>query len=290
MTNNGVPRLCGGTFFTQLLLSRKPTVSQRQRTQGETDVFHNEDVLFALIQIIQPDAIKPTGTSFETYTTNFKKCDGSIGEDLKFENENVRSAFLKRLTDEYPTVLNAVAALCADYIDTRETPREHEKLVKRLIELIRDDSSIDDSKMFRVGNNALSLNKKALPKATEINLADFLLSILEFIVTERSDNSIGRDTILAWHSVPNVKGRYNGIDGSSIMQDIVVTFDYSDFTKESHDSDTFDDCNATAEDEPHIFEETAEQPTSTTQQVIVNGNVFNAKNQFFGNVENVFDS
>jgi len=74
MTNNGVPHLCGGTFFTQLLLSRKSTVSQRQRTQGETDVFHNEDVLFALLQIIQPDAIKPTGNSFETYTTNFKKC------------------------------------------------------------------------------------------------------------------------------------------------------------------------------------------------------------------------
>jgi len=28
MTNDGVPRLCGGTFFTQILQSRKPTVSQ----------------------------------------------------------------------------------------------------------------------------------------------------------------------------------------------------------------------------------------------------------------------
>lgn len=58
MTNNEVSRLCGGTFFTQLLRSRKPTVTQRQRTQGETDVFHNEDVLFALLQLVQPDAIK----------------------------------------------------------------------------------------------------------------------------------------------------------------------------------------------------------------------------------------
>jgi hypothetical protein len=61
MTNGSIPRLCGGTFFAQLLLSRKPTVSQRQRTQGETDVFHNEDVLFALLRIFQRDAIKPTG-------------------------------------------------------------------------------------------------------------------------------------------------------------------------------------------------------------------------------------
>ena len=72
MTNDGVPRLCGGTFFTQILQSRKPTVSQRQRTQGESDVFHNEDVLFALLLLVQPDAIKPTGNSFETYTTIIK--------------------------------------------------------------------------------------------------------------------------------------------------------------------------------------------------------------------------
>ena len=59
MTNNEVSRLCGGTFFTQLLRSRKPTVTQRQRTQGETDVFHNEDVLFALLQQLEIH-LKPT--------------------------------------------------------------------------------------------------------------------------------------------------------------------------------------------------------------------------------------
>ena len=32
MTNNEVPRLCGGTFFTQLLLSRKPTVSELDKS------------------------------------------------------------------------------------------------------------------------------------------------------------------------------------------------------------------------------------------------------------------
>jgi hypothetical protein len=188
MTKNDVPRLCGGTFFTQLLLSRKPTASKRLRTQGVTDIFHNEDVLFALLQIVQPDSIKPTGNSFETYTTNFKKCDGSIGEDLKFKNENVISSFKNDLAENYPAKLQKMTSFCVDYIDIRETTREHEKLVKRLIELIHDDSSIDDNEMFRLGNNALSVNKRGLPKTTEINLADFLLSILSFIVTtERRD-------------------------------------------------------------------------------------------------------
>ena len=144
MTNNEVPRLCGGTFFTQLLLSRKPTVSQRQRTQRMTDVFHNEDVLFGLLQIVNPDAIKPTGNSFETYTTNYKKCDGSIGDDLQFDNPSVLSAFTARMKNEYTTVVEEATAFCVNYIDIRKTPRNHEKLVKRLIELIRDDATIEE--------------------------------------------------------------------------------------------------------------------------------------------------
>lgn len=223
MTKEGVPRLCGGTFFNQLLLSRRNTVSQRQRSKGITDIFHNEEVLFALLQIVHPDAVKPAGSSFETYTTNFKKCDGSIGEDLKFNNKNVISSFKKNLTENYPAKLQMMTSFCVDYIDIRETTREHEKLVKRLIELIRDDSSIDDSEMFRVGNNALSVNKRALSKITEVNLADFLLSILTLIVTtERHDNSIGKETIVAWYHNPAVKGRYNGLDGTSIEQDVAV--------------------------------------------------------------------
>jgi len=282
MTNNDIPRLCGGTFFTQILLSRRNTVSQRQRTQGETDIFHNEDVLFALLQIVQPDAIKPAGSSFETYTTNFKKCDGSIGEDLKFENENVKAAFKNRLADNYSAVLHDMAVFCESYIDLRDTNKNHVLLVKRLIELIRDDV-ISPSQAFVVGRNGETKLKSELPEIVEVYLPSFLLSILEFIVTERSDNSVGKNTISAWHSVPNVK-RYNGIDGASIEQDINVTFDYSDGSTEMHDCGD----STTAEDEPFICEEAAEQ--STANQVIINGNVFNAKNQFFGNVENVFTS
>jgi hypothetical protein len=52
-------------------------------------------------------------------------------------------------------------------------------------------------------------------------LPDFLLSVWAFIVLNRSDNSIGKDTIAAW-SDPKTKGRYTGNDGASIEQDIAV--------------------------------------------------------------------
>lgn len=254
MTNNDIPRLCGGTFFTQLLQSRKPTVSHRQRTQSKTDVFHNEDVLFALLRIVNPDAIKPTGNSFETYTTNFKKCDGSIGEDLRFDNQTILSCFSRRLDSEYASLLGASVAFCVDFIDIRETPQNHVKLVKRLIELIRDDATIADSEMFQIGTNGYRVNKKALPKAAEVSLPDFLLSIWAFVVLHRNDNSVGKETIIAW-SDQKTKGRYTGNDGTSISQDITVTMPP---LRPSQDA-----VNANDEDEPseEYSEPVIDEPT-----------------------------
>ena len=279
MTNNDVPRLCGGTFFTQILQSRKPTVSQRQRTQGESDVFHNEDVLFALLRLVQPDAIKPTGNSFETYTTNYKKCMGSIGEDLKFANETVMSNFADRLVSEHQTVLDEMSTFCFDYIDIRETPQNHAKLVKRLIEIIRDDKSIDDDEMFQIGRNGYKVNKKALPKATEVSLSEFLLSVWAFIVLYRKDNNIGRNTIVAW-SDQRAVGRYTGNDGSSIEQKISVTVPPA--------TPTYTKTDEVTEDDPYIEQDdsSAEEPTPDPTPNVTN-QIINAPAVFFNSGANV---
>lgn len=279
MTNDGVPRLCGGTFFTQLLQSRKPTVSQRQRRQRETDAFHNEDVLFALLRLVQPDAIKPAGNSFETYTTNYKKCDGSIGDDLRFDNQTILSSFSRRLANEYESLLGASTAFCVDFIDIRETPQNHVKLVKRLIELIRDDKSITDDELFQVGKNGYKVNKKALTKLTEISLPDFLLSVWAFVVLKRNDNSVGKETIAAW-SDPKTKGRYIGIDGTSITQDINLTMPPVEQAEKTTADITEDDEDAEY-DEPPIDESAPDPTPNVTNQII------NAPAVFFNSGANV---
>ena len=284
MSKTEIPRLCGGTFFTQLLLSRKPTVTQRQRTKGETDVFHNEDVLFALLKIVYPESIKPAGTSFETYTTNFKKCDGSIGDDLKFGNDNVKTAFENRIKDDYPTVLNEMVDFCDAYIDLRDAPKNHVALIKKLIELIRDDI-ISDTQQFVVGKCGATKHKSELSTVTEVHLPSFLLSILSFIVAERNENSVGKATIEAWHNDPNVKTRYNGIDGSSIEQDISVTYDKIENENTAKQDKHHTDCEFA--EEIHIDTEgisPAYQQNNYNQTInvpgnnnTVNGFVFNLK-------------
>ena len=44
------PVLCGGTFLSLVLESRKPSASRRQRTQGQTDAFLESDVFASLIK------------------------------------------------------------------------------------------------------------------------------------------------------------------------------------------------------------------------------------------------
>lgn len=224
MTDVGHPVLCGGTFLTQILLSRKPTASRRQRTQGSTDIFREPDVLFGLVKIVQPDYIRPAGTTFRTYTTNYKKCVKDTPNDLRFENNTVISAFLARLEKEYASELSKTTAFIHQFVDISATTQSHVLLVKRLIELIRDDTSIPNTIQFEVSKEGPPVSKSELVAATELYLPAFLLSVWKFIVTERKDNSIGAGTISAWQH-PSVQGRYVGIDGSTISQDLKVECD-----------------------------------------------------------------
>ncbi len=249
MNNSAYPVLCGGTFFTQILQSRKPTATRRQRTQGQTDIFREPDVLFGLVQIVNPDYIRPAGDTFRTYTTNYKKCAETTPDDLKFENTQVTSAFLTRLASDYPSELNKVTRFVWQFIDVGTAAQKDVLLIKRLIELIRDDQSIPMSAQFVVTKSGTSATKGDLINITdEVYLPAFILDLWKFIVTERKDNALGVATIKKWqHST--IPGRYIGIDGSSITREIKVNCGKYIGPKHSDDTGvvselaaTYDEC------------------------------------------------
>ncbi len=224
MTNTANSVLCGGTFLTQILQSRKPTASHRQRTQGLTDVFQESDVLFELVKIVNPDYVRPAGSTFRTHTTNYKKCAKYTPNDLKFENDAVMSAFLARLETDYITELNKMTEFVNRYIDVGTTAQNDVLLVKRLIELIRDDNSIPATTQFAVCKDGLVVDKSGLETVDVVYLPAFLLSIWTFIVIERKDNSLGAETFSAWQD-PKAQGRYAGINGSTVLQELTVECD-----------------------------------------------------------------
>lgn len=216
MTNTAHPILCGGTLLIQILESKRTTATRRQRTQSVSDAFHEQDVLLGLVQIVQPDYLKPAGDTFKTYTTYFKRCAENTPQDLQFADEAVVSAFLSRLESDYAGVLNDMTGFVNNFIEVGTTRQKDIKLARRLIEMIVNDAgtpAIPNDYRFAISKDGASVIKGELASAPIIYLPAFLLSILKFIVTERKDNCVGATTVSVW-SAPNVQGRYILPEGS----------------------------------------------------------------------------
>lgn len=224
MTNTAHPILCGGTFFIQILESKRTTATRRQRTQSVFDAFHEQDVLLGLVKIVQPDYLKPAGDTFKTYTTYFKRCAENTPQDLQFADEAVVSAFLSRLESNYDSVLNDMTGFVNNFIEVGTTSQKDKKLARRLIEMIVNDAgtpAIPDDYQFKISRDGSSVVKSELATVPNIYLPAFLLSIWKFIVMERKNNSMGATTVAAW-SAPNVKGRYSVPESSSTPEDFTV--------------------------------------------------------------------
>ena len=224
MTNTAHPILCGGTLLIQILESKRATATRRQRTQSVSDAFHEQDVLLGLVQIVQPDYLKPAGDTFKTYTTYFKRCAENTPQDLQFADEAVVSAFLLRLESDYNGVLNDMTGFVNSFIEVGTTRQKDIKLARRLIEMIVNDAgtpTIPDDYRFVISKDGSSVVKSDLATVSDIYLPAFLLSIWKFIVTERKDNCVGAATVSAW-SVPNVQGRYWVPEGSPVPEGFKV--------------------------------------------------------------------
>jgi len=224
VTNTAHPILCGGTFLIQILESKRITATRRQRTQSVSDAFHEQDVLLGLIQIVQPDYIKPAGDTFKTYTTYFKRCAENTPQDLQFADDAVVSAFLSRLESDYASVLNDMTGFVNKYIEVGTTRQKDLKLARRLIEMIVNDKgepAIPDNYQFAISKDGTTVPKNELMTVSSIYLPAFLLSIWKFIVMERKNNSVGAATVSSW-SIPNVQGRYSIPESSPVPEGFTV--------------------------------------------------------------------
>lgn len=224
VNNTAYPVLCGGTLLIQILESKKSTATRRQRTQSASDAFHEQDVLLGLVQIVQPDYLKPAGETFKTYTTYFKRCAENTPLDLQFADEAVVSAFLSRLESDYAGVLNDMTRFVNNYIEVGTTRQKDIKLARRLIEMIMNDAgdpTIPDNYQFIVSKDGASVKKSELSTVSSVYLPALLLSVWKFIVTERKNNSVGAATVAAW-STPNVQGRYSVPESSPAPEGFIV--------------------------------------------------------------------
>lgn len=223
MTNNDYPRLCGGTFFILVLQALRQRMKAREHYKGESDGLKDPNVLVGLIKVINPDYQEPSGDALKGKTNDFKSCKTSTGQYLPFGDTVEVEEFDSRVQTAYASALGQMDNFVGQFLETGTAVKKDERLVKALIDLIQQDKSIDAEEEFYILETGEKIKKAALGDLTTVCLPAFLLGVWHYVVVNRKDNQVGKDTYKQW--CPPAGGgprAYKGSMGKSITQEVSV--------------------------------------------------------------------
>ena len=92
-----------------------------------------------------------------------------------------------------------------------------------MIDLIQQDTSINGDEEFYILEDGRKIKKAALGDLTNVCLPAFLLGVWHYVVVNRKDNKVGKDTYNLW--CPPAGGgprNYSGNMGKTLVQEITV--------------------------------------------------------------------
>lgn len=220
MTPTKVPYLCGGILFSLILQARKARTKARNKFNSGSDGLKDTDVMMGLIEVITGDVFSGNhGNTFGKCTTQFKTCLDYGTTYIPFTDSAVISSFNSSVKQKDPDLLKRMS----EFIDRFINEVRAEWLVKALFEVIQNDAEIPQDTVFAISTQQTVLWCE-LEHVTEVELPIFLLSVIEFILNERKDNTKGRPTFETWHtqSGPKSPWRYKATVGNSITGNITV--------------------------------------------------------------------
>lgn len=223
MTNNDYPRLWGGTFFILVLQALRQRMKAREHYKGESDGLKDPNVLVGLIKVINPDYQEPSGDALKGKTNDFKSCKTSTGQYLPFGDTVEVEEFDSRVQTAYASALGQMDNFVGQFLETGTAVKKDERLVKTLIDLIQQDKSIDAEEEFYIFETGEKIKKAALGDLTTVCLPAFLLGVWHYVVVNRKDNQVGKDTYNQWCPLAGGGPRaYKGSMGKSITQEVSV--------------------------------------------------------------------
>ena len=220
MAPTKVPYLCGGILFSLILQARKTRTKARDKFNGGSDGLKDTDVMMGLVKVVTGDSFESAqGGTCGKCTTQFKTCQDYGTTYIPFTDPSVISSYNFSVKQKDPDLLNRMSEFINRFINEVRS----EWLVKSLIEVIQDDVEIDKDTSFDISLEE-TVTKDNLNNITEVELPVFLLSVLHFIITERHDNSKGRNTFEEWHTQSGKKSPWKFISsvGTTNKRSIIV--------------------------------------------------------------------
>ena len=200
MTKSDEYKLCGGTFFVLISEARKGMLSYDDRYKGESSGLSEPELLAGLTRCAIPDLGKPLASeqqSLKDSTRDFKTCNGKGGNYYQLGKSAIKASFDNRVKTDYFAALTDMMKCVDTFLDINTSTKKDEYLVKALIEVIDQDSDIDDNQELYVCEDGSAMTKKQICEASVICLQPFLLGIWHYVVT-KVDNTIGQDTYNKW--------------------------------------------------------------------------------------------
>lgn len=268
MEKTTIPFLCGGTFFAQILRARRLRKSPAELAKGQKESLSEPELFRRLISIYHLNDFNPAGSSLKTNASHFKQCQDNLISFIEFNDYDKRRNFKEDIQKEDSKAFSAMVQFVRDFIDESA----YEQLVRNLLGLIQEDSSIPANENFFIWPEWAE--KQSLITCTEINLPDFLLGIWYYIATKRSaENVKGADTYRSWY--PAGKNQYMGNVGYCINQQIQVTCNES--ARQSTSASVLDgDNNQSSEGtQKNSDSSDTEEKSYSKTQIIQNATIVN---------------
>jgi len=225
LEENSSPVLCFGTFFTLLLregvdnLSTKgfETIKNKNRLTEVT-------AFLELNRIITPSFTPANEDTFSVQASKFKSCVAKKAKTLPIVNASEVKTFLVCFENDYGSIFNSMSAFVKTYIHVDVSRRE--RLVKSLLELIRDDKDIRLDEKFYINGKNNALSKKELLCEQTFSFVAFLIGVFRYVVeVKRNDNIKGELTYRKWCPPANQALRLYSKDiyvGETIREKIVL--------------------------------------------------------------------
>lgn len=194
MENKKIPYLCGGTLFFLLVQAKKPRAKAREREKGVADGLKDSAMMGGLIQAITENSSYAYADSLKKNTSQFRECriDGSVY--IPFNDPATANGYDYDITNNYASVLLRMHKFSEEYLN----PAKAAWLVRVLLDVIDQDTGIGDDTHFCVQSDGSFLSKSDMLSAIRFELQPFLVGVVHYILTNRSDNIPGQDTLEEW--------------------------------------------------------------------------------------------
>ena len=207
MANTDNPYLCGGTFLAQILRARKSSELSAYYNRNKKESLSEQETFRRLISIYHIAEFSSC-SSLKTYTSQFKSCTNSLESFALFSDSDVKREFDSDVRSADSSALTMMSDFVQEFIDTEK----YIQLVRCLLDMIENDSTIAPNTPLYILENTESVTKAEINNMQIFMIEPFLLGIWHYIIMNRSDsNEKGASTYRQWY--PS-RDKYIGTVGS----------------------------------------------------------------------------